>query len=83
MSSLFFVFEAYVELGNTVKPVYNGHLRFLKKASAITRCPLYRVLDFLGKKWQQELREGFFSYNTSKKYNKYILKSKETSNVTF
>ena len=33
----------------TVKPVYSGHLRFLKKVSAVTRCPLYRVLDFLGK----------------------------------
>ena len=34
----------------TVKPVYSGHLRFLKNVSAITRCLLYRVLDFLGKK---------------------------------
>ena len=34
----------------TVKPVYSGYLRFLKKVSAITRCPLYRVLDFLSKK---------------------------------
>ena len=26
----------------TVEPVYSGHLRFLEKVSAITRCPLYR-----------------------------------------
>ena len=26
---------------NTVKPVYSGHLRFLRKVSAISRCPLY------------------------------------------
>ena len=38
-------------LGSTVKPVHSGHLRFLKKVSAITRRPLYyRLLDFLGKK---------------------------------
>ena len=29
-------------LAYTVKPVYSGHLGFLKKVSAITRCPLYR-----------------------------------------
>ena len=27
-----------------------GHLRFLKKVSAIRRCPLYRVFDIFGKK---------------------------------
>ena len=31
---------------STVKPVYSGHLWFLKKVSDIGRCPLYRVLDF-------------------------------------
>ena len=31
----------------TVKPLYSGHLRFLKKVSAIMKCPLYTVLDFL------------------------------------
>ena len=41
---------------NTTKPVYSGHLQFLKKVSAITRCPIYRVLDFLGKKRQHKLR---------------------------
>ena len=56
----------YYENGCTVKPVYSGHLWFLKKMSAITRCPLYRVLDFLGKKRHHKLR--FFSYNTSKQY---------------
>ena len=25
---------------NTAKPVYSGHLRFVKKVSAITKCPL-------------------------------------------
>ena len=44
----------------TVKPAYSGHLRFLKKVSAITRCPLYRVLDFLGKKREQKLRWRIF-----------------------
>ena len=34
----------------TVKHVYNGHLRLLKKLSAIIRCPLYRVLDLFGQK---------------------------------
>ena len=36
-----------------VKPVYSRHLRLLKKGSAITRCPLYRVLDFWDKKANQ------------------------------
>ena len=31
----------------TVKPVYSGHLRFLKKVSAITRCPLNRGLSVI------------------------------------
>ena len=31
----------------TGKPLYSGHLRFLKQECAISRCPLYRVLDFL------------------------------------
>ena len=31
-----------------------------KKVSAITRCPLYNVLDFLGKKIKQELRWRIF-----------------------
>ena len=44
----------------TVKPAYSGHLRFLKKVSAITRCPLYRVLDFLGKIREQKLRWRIF-----------------------
>ena len=30
----------------TVKPVYSGHLRFLIKVSAITRCPLHRGSTF-------------------------------------
>ena len=34
----------------TVNPVYGRHLQFLQKVPAITRCPLERVLDFLGKK---------------------------------
>ena len=37
----------------TVKPVYNGNLQFLKKVSAITRCPLYRVFGFLGKEYNR------------------------------
>ena len=45
---------------HTVKPVYSGHLQFLKKVSAITRCPLYRVLDYLGKKRQQKFRRRIF-----------------------
>ena len=36
---------------HTVKTLYNGHLRFLKKVSAIRRCPLYRVLDFFEEKF--------------------------------
>ena len=35
---------------STVKSVYNGYLRFLKKVSATTNCPLYRVLDFFEQK---------------------------------
>ena len=34
----------------TFKPVYTGHLRFLKK------CPLCRVLDFLGQKKTTEVK---------------------------
>ena len=45
---------------HTVKPVYSGHLRFLKKVSAITRCLLYKVLDILGKKSQHKLRWSMF-----------------------
>ena len=26
---------------NKIKPVYSGHLRFLRKVSPISRCPLY------------------------------------------
>ena len=49
-----------------VKPVYSGHLRFLKKVSAIARCLLYRVLNFFGKKKATGIKmEDFFSYNTS------------------
>ena len=33
-----------------VKPLYNEHLRFLRKLSVIKRCPLYRVLDFFEEK---------------------------------
>ena len=31
----------------TVKSLYSGHLRFLKKVSSRGKCPLYRVLNFL------------------------------------
>ena len=45
----------------TVKPVCSGNLGFLKKVSAIARCPLYRVSDFLGKKKKTEIKmEDFF-----------------------
>ena len=57
------------ETYNTVKPVYSGYSRFLKKVSAITSCPLYRVLDFLGKRRQWKLRSRIFSYDTSKHIN--------------
>ena len=36
---------SYADTGvqtHTAKPVYSGHLRFLKKVSAATRCPLQR-----------------------------------------
>ena len=56
---------------NTVKPADSGHLRFLKKVSAKTRCPLYRVLDFLGNNRQLKLRLRIF-----------ILRSKETPLAT-
>ena len=45
---------------NTAKSVYRGHLRFLKKVSAITRSLLYRALGFLGTKRQQKLRWRMF-----------------------
>ena len=48
------------EFYGTVKPVYSGHLRFLKKVFAITRCSLYRVFDFLSKKRQRELKWRIF-----------------------
>ena len=32
---------------DTVLPVYSGHLRDLKKVSAIDRCPLYRGFLYL------------------------------------
>ena len=54
---------------STVKPVYSGHLRLLKKVSAITRCTLYRVLEFLGKKKTTEIKiKDFFSHDASKQY---------------
>lgn len=34
----------------TVRPLYRGHLRFLKKVSAVRRCPRYRVLNFFKNK---------------------------------
>ena len=40
----------------------------LKKCPAITRCPLFRVSDFLGKKRQNKLRRTIFSYDTSKQH---------------
>ena len=52
---------------STVKPVYSRQLRFLKKVSAISRCPLYRVLDYFGKK-DRNLDGGFFSYNATKQH---------------
>ena len=55
----------------TVKPAYSGHRRLLKKVSAITRCLLYRVLHFLGKRRQHKLRWRIF-----------ILRSKETPFTT-
>ena len=38
-----------------IKPAYNGHLRFLKKVSAIARCPLYRGFKviFTGSKFRE------------------------------
>ena len=58
----------YVDFGftltrvdDTVKPVYSGHLWFLKKVSAITSCPLYRDLRVLGKKKTTWIKmEDFF-----------------------
>ena len=41
---------------STVKLVYNGYLRFLKKVSATTSCPLYRVLDFFEQKKTTEIK---------------------------
>ena len=52
-----FIFFAFCV---TVEPVYSGHLWFLNKVTAITRFPLYRVLDFLGKKRQRKLRWSMF-----------------------
>ena len=46
-----------------------GHLQFLKKVSAMTRCPLYRVLDFLGKTDNRNYGKGlFFSNDPGKQY---------------
>ena len=60
---------------NTVKPIYSGHLRFLKKVSAKTRCPLYRVLDFLGKKKRPEIKmEDFFHTILVNRINKIYFK---------
>ena len=39
--------DAQVTIANTVEPVYSGHLRFLEKVSAITRCPLYRGFQYV------------------------------------
>ena len=36
---------------STVKPLHGVHLRFLKKVSAIRRCPVYRILDFFEEKY--------------------------------
>ena len=40
----------WLVMGNTVKPLYSGHLRSLKKVSAIRRYPLYRVLELFEEK---------------------------------
>ena len=40
----------------------------LEKCPAITRGPLFRVSDFLGKKRQNKLRWTIFSYDTSKQH---------------
>ena len=40
----------------TVEPVYSGHMRFLEKVSAITRCPLYGGFQYFAKKMEKKIR---------------------------
>ena len=59
----------------TVKPGYSGHLRFLKKVSAITRCPLYKVSEFSVKKKETEIKmEDFFHTIRATSINKMYFK---------
>ena len=49
-SCVFFICSA-----TTVKPLYTGHLRLLKKVSAMRRCPLHRVFDFFEEKYHNRV----------------------------
>ena len=54
-----------------------------KKVSAKTRCPLYWILHFLGKKKEKhKLIWSIFSYDMSNQYKWIYLRSKETPNIT-
>ena len=43
---ILFIQKVIYKKVSTVKPLYSGHLRFLKKVSTLRRWQLYRVLDF-------------------------------------
>ena len=50
-TELSYISDRYIQnlsmFRTTFKPVYSGHLRFLKKVSAITRCPLHRSFEVI------------------------------------
>ena len=52
-TELSYISDRYIQnpsiFRTTFKPVYSGHLRFLKKVSAITRCPLHRSFEVISR----------------------------------
>ena len=52
-TELSYISDRYIQnltiFRTTFKPVYRGHLRFLKKVSAITRCPLHRSFEVISR----------------------------------
>ena len=59
---------------NTVKPVYCGHLRLLRKVSAITICLLYSFGFFWHKKTTEIKMEDVFHAIRVNKINKIYFK---------
>ena len=57
-----------VQVWNTVKPVYSGHLRFLKKVSSINSVCYIEFWNFWAKKTTEIKMKDVSLYDKSKRY---------------